>query len=192
MSEREQQAGVMNVQDQKIVKLQLWLGFALIVIGGLIGAVFGVWMSDRDIDGIGLAMGTAVIGAGAVLLPGGAASAASSRILASLPDRSDPSQAVEVKTLDPDPAYSAVPDRAHLRGALTSPAGATCWFDHGASETTLGNETGEQTVAAGASVITTADATGPDARKEDRYYRLVAKLPSGEKVPGATVKLPKV
>jgi len=158
----------------------------------LIGSVFGVLLSDRDINGIGLAMGTAVIGAGAVLLPGGAAGSASARILAALPGGSADPQVAAVKTLEPDPAQAGVPDVARLRGTLTSPAGADAWFEYGDAPDTLGTRTAEQKVPGGTDVPATGDASAAGIRSVDRHYRLVARLPNGTELAGDVMQLPKV
>src|SRR3954452_5771211 len=92
--------------DHTIVKLQLWLGFWLVVLGGAGAIVFGVLLSDRDIEGVALAIGTAVIGVGAALLPPGAAGSASARILSPLPNRDAAAQHADVVTPSPPPTLA--------------------------------------------------------------------------------------
>src|SRR4051794_3351859 len=74
--------------DRDIVTTQLRLGAGLIALGAVLAVVFGLAFDDTN--GIAIAMGTAVIGAGAALLPAGAAASASARILSTLPQQQMP------------------------------------------------------------------------------------------------------
>jgi hypothetical protein len=64
--------------EQAIVKWQICIGAFLIAFGAVLAVVFGVLLEDGT-NGISLAIGTAVIGAGAALLPPGAAAGAGER-----------------------------------------------------------------------------------------------------------------
>jgi hypothetical protein len=65
-------------QDRYLIVTQLRLGVLLIVFGAGIGIIFGLTFDDKK--GVALALGTAAIGAGAAMLPGGASAQASNRI----------------------------------------------------------------------------------------------------------------
>lgn len=67
-----------RMNERSIIKWQLGVGAFLIAFGAALGLVFGVLLEDGT-DGISLAIGTAVIGAGAALLPPGAAAGAGER-----------------------------------------------------------------------------------------------------------------
>jgi len=75
-----------RVSDQTIVVTQLALGTFLIAFGAVLGIVFGVVVEDK-VDGVSLAIGTAVIGTGAALLPPGAAAGAGERLTTKLKDK---------------------------------------------------------------------------------------------------------
>ena len=79
-------------RDRAIILIQLGLGAGLVVFGALLLVIFKatnvLGTSSSDLTTIGGNVATAVLGIGAALLPAGAASAASSRILASLPSQS--------------------------------------------------------------------------------------------------------
>jgi hypothetical protein len=64
--------------ERKIIKAQLWVGAFLIAFGATLAVVFGVVLDDTD--KVALAIGTAVIGAGAALMPPGAAAGAGQRL----------------------------------------------------------------------------------------------------------------
>jgi hypothetical protein len=98
-----------TIQDRTIILTQLGLGASLVVFGALLLVIFKATnvfgTSSSDLTTIGGNVATAVLGIGAALLPAGAASAASSRILASLP--SQPAQqapTITGITATPDPA----------------------------------------------------------------------------------------
>jgi hypothetical protein len=65
-------------QDRYIVVTQLRLGVLLIVFGAAVGIIFGLAFDDNK--GVALALGTAALGAGAAMLPGGASAQASNRL----------------------------------------------------------------------------------------------------------------
>jgi hypothetical protein len=66
--------------EQRIIVAQLWIGASLIAFGAVLAIVFGVVVEDEGQESISLAIGTAVIGAGAALMPPGAAAGAGARI----------------------------------------------------------------------------------------------------------------
>ena len=69
---------------------QMWLGSGLIAMGVLSIPLFQVsGVLDGPTATAAFAVATGVIGAGAAMLPTGAAAGASARILRSLPDNSD-------------------------------------------------------------------------------------------------------
>jgi hypothetical protein len=67
-----------DAEEHTIIKTQIWVGAGLIGLGAILGVVFGVVLTD--VDKIALAIGTAVIGAGAALMPPGAAAGAAARV----------------------------------------------------------------------------------------------------------------
>jgi len=95
--------------DRSIILIQLGLGASLVVFGAMLLVIFKATnvfgSSNSDLTTIGGNVATGVLGIGAALLPAGAASAASSRILASLPSQ-PVTQAPVVTgiTATPDPA----------------------------------------------------------------------------------------
>jgi hypothetical protein len=78
-------------KDRTIILTQLYLGVGLVVFGAMLLAIFKatnvLGTSSSDLTTIGGNVATGVLGIGAALLPSGAASAASSRILAGLPSQ---------------------------------------------------------------------------------------------------------
>lgn len=72
------QPAVAAESDRQIILIQLLLGAVLVLLGALGALIFGVVLEDED--NIAVAIGTAVIGTGAALLPAGAAARAGSRI----------------------------------------------------------------------------------------------------------------
>ena len=65
---------------------QLWIG-ALLILAGAAGAfIFGVIFQPLDDEKIAPAIGSAVIGAGAAMLPPGAAGQANARLLRAAED----------------------------------------------------------------------------------------------------------
>jgi hypothetical protein len=72
-----------EAKEQTIVIAQLGLGALLIVLGAAFALVFGLVIEDGGLKGqkaLALAIGTAVIGAGAAMLPPGAAAGADARM----------------------------------------------------------------------------------------------------------------
>ena len=64
--------------DRYIVVTQMRYGVALIAFGATIGIIFGLAFPDDK--GIALSLGTAALGAGAAMLPGGASASATARM----------------------------------------------------------------------------------------------------------------
>jgi hypothetical protein len=71
-------ASASEAAEHLIIKTQIWVGAGLIGLGAILGVVFGVVLTDDD--KVALAIGTAVIGAGAALMPPGAAAGAAARV----------------------------------------------------------------------------------------------------------------
>jgi hypothetical protein len=83
---KEQQA----LEERGLIRWQMWLGSGLIAMGVLSIPLFQVsGVLDGPTATAGFAVATGVIGAGAAMLPTGAAAGASARILRSLPDRNE-------------------------------------------------------------------------------------------------------
>jgi len=83
---REQQA----LEERGLIRWQMWLGSGLIAMGVLSIPLFQVsGVLDGPTATAAFAVATGVIGAGAAMLPTGAAAGASARILRSLPDRDE-------------------------------------------------------------------------------------------------------
>lgn len=86
MTTREKQA----LEERGLIRWQMWLGSGLIAMGVLSIPLFQVsGVLDGQTATAAFAVATGVIGAGAAMLPTGAAAGASARILRSLPDKSD-------------------------------------------------------------------------------------------------------
>jgi hypothetical protein len=86
MTTKEQQA----LEERGLIRWQMLLGSGLIAFGALSIPLFQVsGVLDGPTATAAFAVATGVIGAGAAMLPTGAAAGASARILRSLPDRSD-------------------------------------------------------------------------------------------------------
>ena len=83
---KEQQA----LEERGLIRWQMWLGSWLIAMGVLSIPLFQVsGVLDGPTATAAFAVATGVIGAGAAMLPTGAAAGASARILRSLPDKND-------------------------------------------------------------------------------------------------------
>ena len=163
--------------DRVIILSQLWVGAALITVGAAAG-IFVVLLGGGD-DEFGLAIATAVIGAGAALLPPGAASSASTRILETLPRQRLESGAT-VRTNTPTEVTAT---QATLAGAVVPAEGSTV-----ATAFFLLNKPGEPPtqIAVDNPLAPAATASLLDAAT-DYEYRLVVVLGSGEVVAGDTV-----
>ena len=86
MATRRKQA----LDDRGLIRHQLRLGAGLIAFGALSIPLFQMTgVLDGQTATAGFAVATGVIGAGAAMLPTGAAAGASARILRSLPDQDD-------------------------------------------------------------------------------------------------------
>ena len=78
------------LEERDLIRWQMWLGSGLITFGALTIPLFQVsGVLDGQTATAAFAVATGVIGAGAAILPTGAAAGASARILRSLPDQSD-------------------------------------------------------------------------------------------------------
>ena len=79
-----------TLDDRGLIRWQMLLGSGLIAFGALSIPLFQVsGVLDGQAATAAFAVATGVIGAGAAMLPTGAAAGASARILRSLPDQSD-------------------------------------------------------------------------------------------------------
>jgi hypothetical protein len=86
MATKEKQA----LDDRGLIRWQMMLGSGLITFGALSIPLFQVsGVLDGQAATAAFAVATGVIGAGAAMLPTGAAAGASARILRSLPDQED-------------------------------------------------------------------------------------------------------
>jgi hypothetical protein len=76
------------LEERRLIRWQMWLGSGLIAFGALSIPLFQVsGVLDGQTATAAFAVATGVIGAGAAMLPTGAAAGASARILRSLPDQ---------------------------------------------------------------------------------------------------------
>jgi hypothetical protein len=79
-----------SLDDRGLIRWQMLLGSGLIAFGALSIPLFQMsGVLDGQAATAAFAVATGVIGAGAAMLPTGAAAGASARILRSLPDQSD-------------------------------------------------------------------------------------------------------
>ena len=86
MTTKEKQA----LEDRGLIRWQMLLGSGLIAFGALSIPLFQMTgVLDGQAATAAFAVATGVIGAGAAMLPTGAAAGASARILRTLPDQSD-------------------------------------------------------------------------------------------------------
>jgi hypothetical protein len=86
MTTREQQA----LEERGLIRWQMWLGSGLIAFGVVSIPLFQVsGVLDGQTATAAFAVATGVIGAGAAMLPTGAAAGAGARILRSLPDKNE-------------------------------------------------------------------------------------------------------
>jgi hypothetical protein len=86
MATKEKQA----LDDRGLIRHQMQLGAGLIAFGALSIPLFQMTgVLDGQTATAAFAVATGVIGAGAAMLPSGAAAGASARILRSLPDQDD-------------------------------------------------------------------------------------------------------
>lgn len=105
--------------DRAIVRVQLAWGAILVIVGAIIGVICLCFIHPRDeVAGPVLALATAVIGAGATLLPAGAAGSASARMAQGVSDNGNLPVAVTT-SVSPDPAGTKVtgivaPNRAQV------------------------------------------------------------------------------
>jgi hypothetical protein len=101
------------LDDRGLIRWQMLLGSGLIAFGALSIPLFQLsGVLDGQTATAAFAVATGVIGAGAAMLPTGAAAGASARILRSLPDHSDGAD-------DPGSSPNGQPDK-HL--LVTGPA----------------------------------------------------------------------
>jgi hypothetical protein len=117
-----------STSDRTIILVQLGLGVGLVVFGALLLVIFKATdvfgTANSNLTTIGGNIATGVLGVGAALLPAGAASAASSRILASLPSQPTTQPPVVTGiTATPDPAGGGTNLSGHV---ITSDEGF--WF----------------------------------------------------------------
>ena len=93
------------LQERGLIRSQMRLGTGLIAFGALSIPIFqATGVLNGEAATASFAVATAVIGAGAAMLPTGAAAGASARILRSLPDEDRPADDRERRTAD-DPSH---------------------------------------------------------------------------------------
>ena len=163
--------------DRAIILSQLWVGAGLITVGAAAGLV-AVLVGGSD-EEFALAISTAVIGTGAALLPAGAASSASARILQTLPSQRLGLGAT-VRTNTPTEVTAT---EANLTGAVVPAEGntvATAFF-------LLSRPGGSSTQIAVDNPLAPAT-IAPDLDADAEYeYRLVVILVGGDVVAGNPV-----
>jgi hypothetical protein len=160
--------------DHRIVLAQLRYGSLLVIGGASLAVIFGLTFNDDK--GVALAIGTAVVGAGAALLPAGAAATASNRILQTLPDRSSGQPSVATGEL----VGAARKDGATVQAAVR-PAGRalTIYAEYGPPGNERENRTPAATVDAQRELMTTnIDITGLKP-KVSYTYRVVVQDAQG-------------
>jgi hypothetical protein len=119
--------------DRSIILIQLGLGTLLVIFGAMLLVIFkatNVLGSNTDLTAVGGNIATGVLGIGAALLPAGAASAASSRILSSLPQPATPAPVFAGISATADPAGGGSNVSGHV---ITGDAGF--WFVQYGSKT---------------------------------------------------------
>ena len=111
---REQQA----LDDRGLIRHQMRLGSGLIAFGALSIPLFQMTgVLDGQTATAAFAVATGVIGAGAAMLPTGAAAGASARILRSLPDQDDATnQGGKIPVLRGTEASNGQADKSTQRG----------------------------------------------------------------------------
>jgi hypothetical protein len=175
--------------DRAIITTQLAWGSALILAGAILGIVCICFIDlDDTLGGTALALATAVIGAGATLLPAGAAGSASARIQARV-ERPAP---VAVTTK----AERTSGETAGVSGTV-NPLGndVKAYFEYEDKPKAEGTPTAQSPTAKEVSAavqleIVEDQLTGLD---PDKTYqvRLVAEAPGGVRGEGEWVELPK-
>jgi hypothetical protein len=99
MATKEKQA----LDDRGLIRHQMQLGAGLIAFGALSIPMFQMTgVLDGQTATAAIAVATGVIGAGAAMLPTGAAAGASARILRSLPDQDDVANQPGARNGQPD------------------------------------------------------------------------------------------
>ena len=97
------------LEERGLIRSQMRLGSGLIAFGVLAIPIFQVTgVLSGEAATASFAIATAVIGAGAAMLPTGAAAGASARILKSLPNEDQPADGTEHRAGDAAPAAEAL------------------------------------------------------------------------------------
>ena len=107
---RRRAAHEQALEERGLIRAQMRLGTGLIAFGALSIPLFQVsGVMDGQAATASFAIATAVIGAGAAMLPTGAAAGASARILRSLPDQDEPAEDTGHRPANatPDPTVPA-------------------------------------------------------------------------------------
>ncbi|HKO85880.1 MAG TPA: hypothetical protein VJ140_15295 [Actinomycetota bacterium] len=120
MATKEKQA----LDDRGLIRHQMQLGAGLIAFGALSIPLFQMTgVLDGQTATAAFAVATGVIGAGAAMLPTGAAAGASARILRSLPDQDDVTNQRGARNDQPDktPVLSGMEAGNGQAGTSTQP-----------------------------------------------------------------------
>jgi hypothetical protein len=120
MATKEKQA----LDDRGLIRHQMQLGAGLIAFGALSIPLFQMTgVLDGQTATAAFAVATGVIGAGAAMLPTGAAAGASARILRSLPDQDDVTNRRGARNGQPDktPVLSGMEASNGQAGTSTQP-----------------------------------------------------------------------
>ena len=113
-----------GLEERGLIRSQMRLGTGLIAFGALSIPIFQVsGVLEGQAATAAFAVATAVIGAGAAMLPTGAAAGASARILRSLPDQDDVTNQRGARNGQPDktPVLSGMEASNGQAGTSTQP-----------------------------------------------------------------------
>jgi hypothetical protein len=111
------------LDDRGLIRWQMLLGSGLIAFGALSIPLFQLsGVLDGQTTTAAFAVATGVIGAGAAMLPTGAAAGASARILRSLPDQGDGGDD-QRGTRNGQPKNLVLTDPAGAKGQAGTPSG---------------------------------------------------------------------
>jgi hypothetical protein len=174
--------------DRGIVRAQLAWGAGLVIVGAIVGLICLCFVHPGDTaQGPVLALATATIGAGATLLPAGAASAASARM----------TQAGNGTALDPVVVTTVVTHEDFKGTVVPNRTASTAYFEYqdapvtGKPDAAIAKTGPNENVAADVAVREVAfKPTALDSAKDYRV-RLVAETAAGKRIEGNWLELPK-
>lgn len=158
------------VRERNVVYLQFLVAVLLIVFGALLFVIYkwaGIYPPSQTSDNSAVYLATAIIGAGVAVLPAGAAGAASTRILAGLPNiGGGPTATTGAATQD-----AANPGQYTLAGTIDGHGAATSYyFEYGAT-TSYGQTSSVQAAPTNAAAVHVT--AGPVALQAGDHYRIV-------------------